>query len=68
MRKRLKASCILLLALLLPSPLDALKPVCDSTCSPDPNSPTYSSTIKARTLPLNSRGHRTPFSYLISGG
>jgi hypothetical protein len=68
MRSRLKASCILLLALLLPSPLDALKPVCDSTCSPDPSSPTYASTIKARTLPLNSRGHSTPFSYVTPAG
>src|SRR5258708_2773898 len=68
MRKRLMASCILLLALLLPFPLDALRPVCDSTCSPDPSSPTYASTIKARPLPLNSRGHSTPFSPLVTGG
>src|ERR1700730_5241585 len=68
MRPRLMASCTLLLALLLPLPLDALRPVCDSTCSPDPSSPTYASTIKARSLPLNSRGHSTPFSLLIAGG
>jgi RHS repeat-associated protein len=68
MRKRFLASSLLVLAILLPIPLDALNPVCKSTCSPDPSSPTYASTIKARSLPLNSRGHATAFSILIAGG
>jgi RHS repeat-associated protein len=46
----------------LPATLSADTPICKTTCSPNPGSSTYGTTIAASTQPINGRGTSSPFS------
>jgi RHS repeat-associated protein len=54
--KRAKLTALLLFLALAAVHTLAQAPICDVTCSPDPNSPTYGGTVAARPRLMNARG------------
>jgi RHS repeat-associated protein len=62
LRPSLFAVWIIFALLSLPAALSADTPICKTTCSPNPSSSTFGTTMTASTQPQNSRGISSPFA------